>query len=204
MTHNCNDAGCNACSSEGVAVKSGAIDVEYFCESDFLNLAKKRFSVRRYKDIPVKSEIIDTIIEAGRVAPTGANLQAYKVIVIQSESGMEKLAKGAKNCGAPNAFIICSEKDKSFKRPFDGKLMSDIDASIVTDHMMLAATDLGLGTLWMTYFDPQIIRDEFNIPDAFEPVNILLAGYSDEKEASPDRHKTMRRKRSDMVVEETF
>jgi nitroreductase len=100
--------------------------------------------------------------------------------------------------------MICSDTTKAFKRPFDGKSMSDIDASIVTDHMMLAAADLGLGSLWMTYFNPEIIRKEFNIPDNFEPVNILLVGYSDCKEESPDRHATKRRKRSEMVVMESF
>jgi nitroreductase len=138
------------------------------------------------------------------VAPTGANLQPYKIIVIQSEEGMRKLAKTAKTCGAPAAFIICSDTAKAFKRPYDGKSMSDIDGSIVTDHMMLAAADLGLGSLWMTYFDPRIIRSEFNIPDNYEPLNILLTGYSDEKEASPDRHSVMRRKRSEVIVSETF
>jgi nitroreductase len=59
---------------------------------------------------------------------------------------MKKLAAGAMTNGAPLAFIVCADTEKAFRRPMDGKSMSDIDASIVTDHMMLAATDLGLGT----------------------------------------------------------
>ncbi len=204
MTHNCAEMGCNSCGGQSIVRRADAASSESICRSDFLSLAKKRFSVRKYKSIPVEPEIINTIIEAGRVAPTGANLQPYKVIVIQSQEGMGKLSKTANTCGAPAAFIICSDTVKAFKRPYDGKSMSDIDASIVTDHMMLAAADLGLGSLWMTYFDPAIIRKEFNIPDNFEPVNILLVGYSNEKEASPDRHGDKRRAKSEMMVNGSF
>lgn len=204
MTHNCAEMGCNACGGQSMARGTGLSVEDLICSSDFLNLARKRFSVRKYREVPVEPELINNIIEAGRVAPTGANLQPYKVILIQSKEGMTRLSKGANTCGAPVAFIVCSDRVKSFKRPFDGKSMSDIDASIVTDHMMLAAADLGLGSLWMTYFDPAVIRKEFNIPDNFEPVNILLTGYSAEKDASPDRHAVMRRKRSEMVVMENF
>jgi len=70
--------------------------------------------------------------------------------------------------------------------------------------MMLAAVDMGLGTLWMTYFDPAVIRREFRIPSNYEPVNILLVGYSAENDASPDRHSNTRRPYNEAVVEESF
>jgi len=70
--------------------------------------------------------------------------------------------------------------------------------------MMLAAVDMGLGTLWMTYFDPTVIRREFHIPSNYEPVNILLVGYSAENDASPDRHSNTRRPYNEAVVEESF
>lgn len=204
MTHNCKEMGCSACEGQNPGQWTGSDAADAMCDSEFLVLAKKRFSVRKYKGRQVAGELINTVIEAGRVAPTGANLQPYKIILVNSEDGMAKLAKGAKTCGAPVAFVICSDTGKAFKRPFDGKSMSDIDVSIVTDHMMLAATDLGLGSLWMTYFDPKIIRSEFNIPDNFEPVNILLIGYSDEQDASPDRHTVTRRKTAEVVAVEMF
>lgn len=50
------------------------------------------------------------------------------------------------------AIIVCSDTSKSWKRPFDGKNTSDIDASIIPDHMMLQATELGLGSVWICYF----------------------------------------------------
>lgn len=206
MTHNCEELGCSACGGQSMEKIQGrtAAGENTFCESGFLSLAKRRFSVRKYKDMPVEPEKINTILEAGRVAPTGANLQPYKIILVKSKDGIEALSKGANIYGAAAAFIICSDTVKAFKRPYDGKSMSDIDASIVTDHMMLAAADLGLGSVWITYFDPQVIRKEFSIPDNFEPVNILAVGHSDESDASPERHDAARRKRSEIFVSETF
>ena len=58
------------------------------------------------------------------------------------------------------------------------KQTGDIDAAILTDHMMLEATELGLGTVWVCYFQPDVIRKEFDLPDNLEPINILVIGYS--------------------------
>ena len=58
---------------------------------------------------------------------------------------------------------------------------TDIDASILTDHMMLAATEQGLGSVWICYFKPDVIKKEFDLPDNLEPVNILAIGYTNEK-----------------------
>lgn len=79
-----------------------------------------------------------------------------------------------------------------------------IDASIVTDHIVLSATELGLGTLWVCYFDPDIIRKEFNLPVNIVPVNILGIGYADGEAKSPDRHNETRKLLSDIVVWESY
>ena len=170
----------------------------------FLQIAKKRFSVRKYSSQTVEDDKIKTIIEAGICSPTAANLQPYRIIAIRTAEGINKLSKGAGTYGASSAFIICANIRETWKRPFDGKITSDIDASIVTDHMMHAATDSGLGSLWMTYFKPDVIRENFNIPDEYEPVNILLVGYSAEKEQSPDRHSETRKSWDKIVINETF
>lgn len=90
------------------------------------------------------------------------------------------------------AIVVCANKTKAWKRPFDGKITTDIDASILTDHMMLEATELGLGSVWICYFNPDILKEELNLPENLEPVNILALGYSDEPDASTERHKDMR------------
>lgn len=65
--------------------------------------------------------------------------------------------------------------------------------------MMLEATELGLGSVWICYFKPDVIKEEFNLPDNLEPVNILAIGYSDEKTASLTRHEETRMPLSDLI-----
>lgn len=159
---------------------------------DFLEIAKKRYSVRSYSERKVETEKLDKILQAAHVAPTAANLQPIHLIAVQEKGGLEKISKGANIYGAPLAVIVCADHDKAWVRPFDNKQTGDIDASILTDHMMIEATELGLGSVWVCYFEPDIIRKEFNLPDNLEPVNILAIGYSDEEAADPERHSQTR------------
>ena len=159
---------------------------------DFLEIAKKRYSVRNYSDRKVEAENLDKILQAAHVAPTAANLQPVHLIAVQEKDGLEKIGKGTNIYGAPLAVIVCANHDKAWVRPFDNKQTTDIDASILTDHMMIEATELGLGSVWVCYFKPDIIRKEFNLPDNLEPVNILAIGYSNEEAADPERHSQTR------------
>lgn len=175
---------------------------------NFLDLAKKRFSVRKYESRKVEEEKLAAILEAGRVAPTAANRQPQRIFVIQSEEGLLKVSKGAKIDysksikNAPVILIVCIDKDEVWTNPINNKKTVDVDASIVTDHMMLMAEDLELGSLWMSFFDDKIIREEFNIPANLEIVNLLLVGYGDDKPRSADRHSTERKPLSETVFYE--
>ena len=155
---------------------------------NFLDNAKKRYSVRSYKSQKVEQEKLDLILEAARVAPKAANLQPVRLIVVQEKEGLAKIEKAANIYNAPLAVIVCADHSTAWTRPFDKKQTGDIDASILTDHMMLQASELGLGTVWVCYFKPDILSQEFNLPENLEPVNILVIGYADEEPADPDRH----------------
>ena len=113
-------------------------------------------------------------------------------------------AGAAELYGAPLAVVVCADRSRAWKRPFDGKQTTDIDASILTDHMMLAAASLGLDTLWICMFKPEAVRAEFNLPEHVEPVNILLVGYGAGIPADPGRHELLRKPLSETVVEERF
>ena len=82
--------------------------------------------------------------------------------------------------------------------------MVSVDATIVADHIVLEAEDLGLSPCWLTYFDPEIIRNEFNIPSNLEPIAIIAVGYADTEKASPDRHSKDRKALESLVCYETF
>jgi len=102
------------------------------------------------------------------------------------------------------AVIVCADTSEAWTRKYDGKNISDIDASIVTDHMMLAAASLNLDTLWICMFKPEAVREEFALPANVEPVNILLIGYGDGPAADPNRHDTLRKPLSATVFHERF
>lgn len=171
---------------------------------NFLDNAKKRYSVRSYKSLKVEQEKLDLILEAARVAPTAANLQPVRLIVVQEKEGLAKIEKAANIYNAPLAVIVCADHSTAWTRPFDKKQTGDIDASILTDHMMLQASELGLGTVWVCYFKPDILSQEFNLPANLEPVNILVIGYADEEPADPDRHGKTRIPLDTLVAYEKF
>ena len=129
-----------------------------------IDLMKARYSVRQYQSTPVEEEKLMAVLEAGRVAPTAANRQPQRIYVVRTPEALGKLAKAANIHNPPLALIVCADKSEAWVRPIDQKDSCDIDASIVTDHMMLRATELGLGSLWICMFDPEIVRKEFALP----------------------------------------
>lgn len=159
---------------------------------DFLGLAKMRESVRSYTERAVDKEMLLKILEAGRVAPTGANRQPQRFVVVQGEEGMARLKKAANTFHAPLVILVCADHKASWKRSYDRKDIADIDASIATTHMMLQATELGLGSVWICHFDPAVIKTEFKLPEHVEPVNILAIGYAEGPAKPADRHKEER------------
>ena len=171
----------------------------------FLDLVKTRYAVRRFTRQEVEPEKLEMILEAGRLAPTACNYQPYKVLVLKSPAGIEKLRKGNPYMyEAPVALVICVNHEIVWKRLSDGKDYGDIDATIVTDHMMLAAADLGLGSIWMGAFHPQNLHAEFCIPEHYEPVNVLLIGYPADDAVAQSTTAKRRKPLAETVVYESF
>ncbi len=160
---------------------------------DFLNLAQERYSVRKFTDEPVAQEAIDKILKAGYVAPTAKGLQPHRVVVVNNEEALEKLRKATKcHFDTKTAMIICYNKEECYQRPYDGKISGEIDASIVTTHMMLEAASLGIGTTWVMHFRPEVLRTEFEIPETLEPTAILVMGYPAEDAVPAPMHSQFR------------
>ena len=151
-----------------------------------------------------QKEKLKKILEAAHVAPTAANKQPARLVVVQEEEGLKKIGKAANIYGAPLAIIVCSDHTKAWTRPFDQKKTTDIDATILTDHMMMEAAELGLGSVWICYFKPDVIRQEFQLPDTLEPVNILAIGYANGSPADPKRHVTQRIPLDELVYYENL
>ncbi len=89
---------------------------------------------------------------------------------------------------------------KAWTRPYDGKQTTDIDASIITDHMMLEATDLDLGSVWIGIFKPDVIKEEFHLPAHLEPISILAIGYVESSPANLHDHLATRLSLDELVL----
>ena len=146
-------------------------------ETAFQTLAKDRYSCRSFKDTPLTEEQVRQILEAARVAPTAANKQPVHVWVVRSPEGLEKL-KGATDYtyGAPAVFMVGAKPDAAWVRKYDGKNGAEVDAAIVGTHIMLAASDLGLGNVWVGSFDPARIKADFPQTEGYEVVCLFPVG----------------------------
>ncbi len=144
----------------------------------FLELAKRRASIRGYQPEPVSDRDIETILEAGRLAPSAANFQPWHFIVVKDEATRRAL-KPVYNKDwfwkAPVILVVCVEPRKAWSRQ-DGRNYAWVDGSIAMDHMTLCAADLGLGTCWIGAFDPSKVREALNIPADVEPVAMTPLG----------------------------
>lgn len=154
---------------------------------EFIDLAAQRYSVRRFSGEKVPREVIDRILKAAHLAPTGCNNQPQKIYVMESEYSLDAL----KECtpyhfNAPLAFLVCYDREKSWKRSLDGADSGTADASIVATHMILQGWTEGVGSTWVMMFDPEKIRQIFRIPENLEPVALLPMGYP-AKNARPSR-----------------
>lgn len=156
---------------------------------DFLELSKKRYSVLNYQKKDISTEIIHKILESATSAPTACNFQPIKIKVLHTESDRQKLNRVVPSkYYVPAAFLVCYDKNVCWKRSFDGKTSGEIDASIVTTHMMMEATDLGLGSIWVMYWDPEAMKSEFELPEQYEPVALLITGYAEDNIAPHKGH----------------
>ncbi len=171
----------------------------------FLDLAKNRYSVRSFKNIPVEEEKLRRILEAGRIAPTAVNFQPFYLVVVREAELKKKVALTYKKewiQAAPVIIVICGDHSQSWRRG-DGKDHCDIDAAIVIDHMTLAATELGLGTCWVCAFDAIECHAVLNLPSHIEAVALLPLGYP-EGQPNPERHSCQRKKMEDIVCWDGF
>lgn len=146
---------------------------------EFQELIKKRYSVRAYKSDEVPEDVINKIVEAARLAPTAANRQSFKLYVIKTAGFKDELKKIYPRewfVQAPYVMGICGIPDGNWVRS-DGRNYVDVDSAIVMDHVILAATDLGIGTCWIGAFDPDAAREYLELPPEMEPIAFTPIGY---------------------------
>ena len=144
-----------------------------------LEAIRKRQSVRSYQDKEIPQEILQQILEAGRLAPSAKNTQSWKFIVVKDKDLRKKLVSACKNqkfvgeapvviagCGTcPDYIMTCGEHAYS------------IDLAIALDHMSLEAASLGLGSCWIGAFYQDQVKEILGVPEGVRVVNLLTLGY---------------------------
>ena len=156
---------------------------------DFSELIRTRYSVRAYKPDPVEEDKLQQVLDAARLAPTAANRQPFRLYVIPTagrEAELQRIYHRAWFTHAPLVLCICAAPGEGWVR-MDGKGYTDVDAAIAFDHLVLAATELGLGTCWIAAFDPAAAREVLDLPADLEPIAFTPLGYPADKPRSKAR-----------------
>ncbi len=167
---------------------------------EFFDVVNNRKSVRAYAAQAVEDEKVNAILNAANQAPSAGNLQAYEIYLIRSPKVLRALGSAALGqlfvASAPVALVFCAHPARA-ARPYGerGKQLYAVqDATIACTYAMLAATALGLASVWIGAFDENKVRSAIGGPDDQIPVAILPIGYHAERPAS-----TSRRRLEDLV-----
>lgn len=164
---------------------------------DVLKAIRERYSVRAYTDQPVEDDKLAAVLEAAQLAPTAANRQPFRVIVLPTAGRQEELARIYARpwfVQAPLVLGVVAVTQEAWRR-MDGKPYDEVDATIAMDHLILAAWALGLGSCWVAAFDPAAARQILALPEDVEPVAFTPLGYA------ADQPKGKKRRPLDQLVQ---
>lgn len=157
---------------------------------DFQELIRARYSVRAYRPDPVEEEKLSRILEAARLAPTAANRQPFRLMVITTkgrEAELRRIYGREWFTQAPLILAVCTVPGESWVRACDGWNAAEVDATIAMAHIVLAAAEEGLGTCWIAAFDPQAAREVLKLPPDVVPSAFTPLGYAADTAASKKR-----------------
>ncbi|MDI3546891.1 MAG: hypothetical protein PWR10_543 [Halanaerobiales bacterium] len=168
---------------------------------DCLKAIKRRRSIRRYIDRDVTEELLKEVINAGRLAPSGGNMQPWEFIVVRERDKIKEVVEttfvgfdsksGQKQSWLETAsllIVVCTDYKRTVARYGEmGRKIALMDTSAAIENMLLAATSLGLGSCWVSGFNQEELAKLLEIPGQIEPVAILPLGYFEGMTKSPSK-----------------
>jgi nitroreductase len=149
-----------------------------------LKVIQKRRSLRKYKGDRIPEDVLQRVLEAARLAPSGKNYQPWKFIIVQDQELKEKLAQASAEqffmAEAPIIIVGCGFPDDSYSRM--GRYMKSwpVDVTIALEHLILQATEEGLGTCWIGSFEETEVKAILNIPENVRVLALTPLGYPNE------------------------
>jgi nitroreductase len=164
---------------------------------EYTDLIHNRESVRNYDpNRPVPKEILEKILDAGRIAPSACNYQPWKFLVISSPAMLEKV----QTCynrewfkDAPHVLVVLGLKDQAWNRSYDGYNSVETDVAIAMTHIILASENEGVGTCWIAAYNPALLKEVLNPGENQLIFGITPLGYS-----KPGFQKTLIKKRKSL------
>ena len=168
---------------------------------DFLELAKNRYSCRKFSDRKVEDEKIEKIIKAGICAPTAVNYQPFKIWRVESEEARVNIHSVTTCTFGANTFLIVGcDRTAAWTREYDNYNFADVDGAIVATHMMLEIQALGLGTTWVGHFDAAKLKEIYPEMKNYDLIAIFPIGYSDESDGGkPSPRHSIRKSEAELV-----
>ncbi|MCD6532243.1 nitroreductase family protein [bacterium] len=150
---------------------------------EFFEVINRRRSIRKYKDTPVEPEKLRKIMEAVRVAPSARHRQPWKFIIItdpKTKQEIHRRAYTSKDFILEAPVLIAAVGYPADYVCRNGNIAHQVDLGIAGEHLVLAATALGLGTCWIAAFDQSELKDILGVPEDAHIVALFTLGYPDE------------------------
>ncbi len=156
---------------------------------EFKDVIRERYSCKKFSDREVEPAKLTAVLEAGRLAPTAKNLQEQRIYVLQSEDSLKKI-DSLTPCryGAPVVLVVAFDKNNVFTYPGGQRDSGIEDATIVATHMNLAATDEGLDSCWINFFDPEKAAQTLGLPENEEVLMLMDVGYAAQGSGPLENH----------------
>jgi len=174
---------------------------------NFLTLVKKRKSIRKYSSGPIPREMIDSCLEAARLAPSACNSQPWSFIVVDDEKIKNEIVKKALSGiykmndfvrEAPTLIVVLTEHSTYIAR-MGGQLRhvkySLIDIGIACEHLILRAVELGLGTCWLGWFNEKAVKKVLGLPKSKKIDVMISLGYPEVVDGKDKKRKSLKKTR---------
>ncbi len=150
--------------------------------TSLMDLVETRKSIRSYKRQEVEEEKLDYILEAFRRAPSAKNIQPWKLVIVKNKKRIKDLSIACNNqtflAEAPVIIVACAKEEEAYGRMGGFMNSYPIDIALALEHLILAATEKGLGTCWIGAFKEKLVKDILSIPESIRAVALTPVGYT--------------------------
>lgn len=147
-------------------------------------MIRTRRSVRSFKKDPIPEKVLNRVLDAARVSPSGSNRQPWKFIVVKDSTLKQKMVPLCRNqdfiADAPLIVVACGQRLPINRGGYMGEMSVLIDVSIAFTQLILAARAEGLGTCWVGAFNNEELKKLLGVPSEFEVVAVTPLGYPSE------------------------